>query len=57
MSVSAARLGATMELGGETAFLPPREFPWRAALLWGALLVGALAVGWMALRPGRGAFA
>ena len=57
MSVSAARLGAMMELGGEAAFLPPREFPWRAALLWGALLVGALAVGWMALRLGRDAFA
>ena len=27
MSVSVAQLGAVMELGGEAAFLPPREFP------------------------------
>lgn len=57
MSVSEARLGTMRELGGDAAFLPPREFPWRSALLWGALLAGALAVGWMALRLGRDAFA
>lgn len=57
MSVSVAGLGAMRELGGEAAFIPPREFPWRSALLWGALSLGALAVGWMALRLGREAFA
>ena len=57
MSVSVARLGTMRELGGEAVFLPPQEFPWRSALLWGALSVGALAVGWMALRLGRDAFA
>ena len=56
MAVTVAGLGTMSELGGEAAFIPPREFPWRSALLWGALSLGALAVGWMALRLGREAF-
>ena len=56
MAVTMAGLGTMSELGGEAAFIPPREFPWRSALLWGALSLGALAVGWMALRLGREAF-
>ena len=56
MAVTMAGLGTMSELGGEAAFIPPREFPWRSALLWGTLSLGALAVGWMALRLGREAF-
>ena len=56
MAVTVAGLGTMSELGGEAAFFPPREIPWRSALLWGTLLLGALAVGWMALRLGREAF-
>ena len=56
MAVTVAGLGTMSELGGEAAFIPPREIPWRSALLWGTLLLGALAVGWMALRLGREAF-
>ena len=55
-AVTAAGLGTMNELGGEAAFIPAREFPWRSALLWSALSLGALAVGWMALRLGREAF-
>jgi len=57
MAVTVAELGAMRELGGEAAFIAPREFPWRSALLWGALSLGALVVGFMALRLGREAFA
>jgi len=53
---SVATLGARQELGGEAAFIAPTEFPWRVALLWGALLLGASTVGWMAIRLGRDAF-
>lgn len=56
ISVSAAGLGTMRELGGDAAFIPPREFPWRSTLLWIALALGALAVGWMAYRLGRDAF-
>ena len=56
MAITVAGLGTMSELGGEAAFIPPREFPWRPALLWGALSLGALAVGFMALRLGREAF-
>lgn len=57
LAATLAQLGTMDELGGDTAFTAPREFPWRDALLWGALLAGALTVGWMAVRLGREAFA
>ena len=53
---SMAELGEMQELGGDAAFAVPYEFPWRTALLWGALLAAALTVGWMAFRLGRDAF-
>jgi len=51
-----AELGAMRVLGGDAAFVAPSEFPWRSALLWGALLFGALTVGWMSIRLAREAF-
>ena len=54
--VARAQLGAMSELGGEAVYMPPRVFPWRSVLLWGAMSLGALTVGWMALRLGREAF-
>ena len=56
MVVTRAQLGTMSELGGEAVYAPPREFPWRSVMLWGAMSLGALTVGWMAFRLGREAF-
>lgn len=51
--VPIAGLGVRRELGGANALRAPREFPWRAAVLWSVLVGGVLVVGFMAVRLAR----